>query len=225
YALGGLATSNGKQSPDLNTKLGILDYNGNQWSWSPVFDDAGNIYSSSIEAKSTLLYNDQIILTSGKSIEKDSDGFQVFNLTSRRMQSYLKVIKSDKGNSNQTNGQPALPGYANALIAVGSILLIILIIFIIYRKYNRNKTNPQSCNTEPKNSMEAAWSNPEDPNMDYIINGIKEKDIRSNSEIKHSNLKLENTMIEKSNCTQEYTAPPPRTTNTSITLHSNSSNY
>ncbi|KXN65713.1 hypothetical protein CONCODRAFT_12617 [Conidiobolus coronatus NRRL 28638] len=70
YTLGGSATSNEKQAPDRNTKLGILDYNGNQWSWSPVFDDAGNIFNSPVEAKSSLIFNDQIILTSGKNVEK-----------------------------------------------------------------------------------------------------------------------------------------------------------
>jgi hypothetical protein len=66
YALGGLATSNDRKIPDRNTKVGILDYNTNQWSWSPVFDGSGNVYSSPVEAKSSLVFNNQIILTSGK---------------------------------------------------------------------------------------------------------------------------------------------------------------
>jgi hypothetical protein len=66
YTLGGLATSNDRNTTDHNTKLGILDYSRNQWSWSPVFDKNGNVYGSYIEAKYSIIYNHQIILISGK---------------------------------------------------------------------------------------------------------------------------------------------------------------
>jgi hypothetical protein len=68
FLLGGLVTSNDKQNQDHNSKIGILDYKSNEWIWSPVVNDSGNFYSSPIEAKISLLFNDQVILTSGKPI-------------------------------------------------------------------------------------------------------------------------------------------------------------
>ncbi|KXN67330.1 hypothetical protein CONCODRAFT_19696 [Conidiobolus coronatus NRRL 28638] len=223
YALGGMAISNEKQTPERNSKIGTLGFNDNQWSWSPINDEAGNIYNSPVEAKSSMLFNDQIILTSGKGIEKDSDGFQVFNLITQKMQSTLKFTKSDN-NSNQTNGQSGLPGYAIALIAVGSTVLLLIFVFFAYIRYKRNKESSLNYDNESNESMEAIFSNPEDPSMEYILLGTKKDGIYFNTDIWYSGWIWENPMHEKANITQVFMPPSPESTGTSTTLHTNSSN-
>jgi hypothetical protein len=66
YILGGFAEINEKQALNLNSKLGILDYKKSQWSWSSLLDNAGSAYNSTVDPKYSLIYNDQIILISGK---------------------------------------------------------------------------------------------------------------------------------------------------------------
>jgi hypothetical protein len=66
YALGGQVIGSQKQIIEYSSKLGTLSFRENRWSWSPISDDAGNNYNSPIEAESSILFNDQIILTSGK---------------------------------------------------------------------------------------------------------------------------------------------------------------
>ncbi|KXN65715.1 hypothetical protein CONCODRAFT_12619 [Conidiobolus coronatus NRRL 28638] len=217
--LGGLVASNENKQPSNNRYLGILDFKENQWRWSPVLDEGGDIFNRPILAKFSLIYNDQIILISDHSSINEGEGFQVFNLTSQRMQSTLKFTKSDTANLNGLIDQSSvLPAYAITLISVSCTVLIMLIIFFIYLKYNRNNATLQNLNTEPKKSMEAIWSNPEDLNMEYIIYGIKDNDSYFNSDTKYSVSKLENPIVDKVSNTQGYFTSTLGSTNISRTL-------
>jgi flagellar biosynthesis/type III secretory pathway M-ring protein FliF/YscJ len=134
------------------------------------------------------------------------------------MQHKLEFNKSAEDNSYQNDVQPMVLSYAIALITVGCVVLVILILFFIYFKYYRNKTRPQNHNTKPTKTMEAAWPNSEDPNMDYVTYDIKNNSENFNSDAKQSELKFESSMIEKPYDTQEYSTHSPGTTNTSTTL-------
>jgi hypothetical protein len=139
------------------------------------------------------------------------------------MQPTLKLTKSNN-NSNQTNGQPGLPGYAIALIAIGSTVLLLITVFYAYIKYIRNKASSLNYDNESNESFEAIFSSPEDPNMEYILLGIKKDGIYFNTDIWYSGWIWENHIYEKANITQVFIPHSPESTGTSATLHSNSSN-
>jgi hypothetical protein len=136
----------------------------------------------------------------------------------------LKFI-SDNDSSNQANDQSALPGYAIALIAVGSTVLLLIIIFFAYIRYKRNKTSSLDYDNEANESLEAIFSTPEEPNMEYILLGIKKDGIYFNTDIWYSGWIWENPRYEKVNVTKVYMPPSPISTGTSVTLNSNSSNF
>ncbi|KXN65714.1 hypothetical protein CONCODRAFT_12618 [Conidiobolus coronatus NRRL 28638] len=140
------------------------------------------------------------------------------------MQPTFKFTKSDKGNNSQTNDQSALPGYAIALIAVGSTVLLLIIVLFAYIRYKRNKASSLDYDNEPNESLEAIFSNPEEPSMEYILLGIKKDGIYFNTDIWYYGWIWEHPMYEKANITQLYMPPSPGSTGTSTTLHSNSSN-
>ncbi|KXN65384.1 hypothetical protein CONCODRAFT_142764 [Conidiobolus coronatus NRRL 28638] len=227
YILRGFVPSNDKQAQDHNIKLGILDYKESQWSWSLILDEAGSIYNSTVDTKYSLIYNDQLILISGKHAEKDSDRFQVFDLNSQRIKPTMKAsyIESDTENTNSTGPRSSRDIYYTIGVSVGFTVAIMLAIFYFYLKYKYNKTSPRNRDSEPKKSMEAVWSNPEEQNIEHILYGVKENDIYFNSDIIYSKLKLKNHMPEIANNTQVYFTPLPGTISSSTTLYSYSSNF
>jgi hypothetical protein len=149
-------------------QIGILDYKTLEWEWHNVKTESGIDNNLALSYYQALIINRQLILIHGKFnnilIYKTSNKFigmsnqgqgkklYVVNLETYTFQGFLDITsKYNKVIASR------FPGWAVAIVVIGSILLIILLIAAVWF-HLRHKKRSEEVSTNSKQGLQEVWA-------------------------------------------------------------------
>ncbi|KXN66101.1 hypothetical protein CONCODRAFT_12117 [Conidiobolus coronatus NRRL 28638] len=174
YILAKTAGEDNTNAVDRILYLGILDYSSKTWNWSPIYDEDGGKYNSSISANDLVVYKDQIIIINDNTTSTYDKvaPILVLDLITKRMKSTLR----SSYRSNVKDSDSILPPYAIVLIGVGCTALLPAYISLLYL-INKKKSNSKNTKNNHSDTIPEVWSNPDIDNTNNIITWDKKKGI------------------------------------------------